>query len=571
MREEILNFIKENNLSVFGRSNVRSSSYNIFKTKDAKDINQKLSYLVSDNFILNDTKQILKFLTFTQSLEEIKKRQTFFKSIQKIENKELKKLRSGFPSWRPNYDAVVVTEQESTLLRLQEIGCPVVFLNQQGDLAGLERYDLIQVLDCENFSTMLERIPQTIFINNLEEAYMERFLIKLSAWKENINLLKNCPQTKELQEVLKELELVLPFINQEKQKVLDAKEIEYELDRINEKVIAKIKEMTLSGESVVSLLIKGIPKEIRDILEKELSQSTIPRELFQDSIPLKLDEKEVDFFLKKQSIIEFTNSAAGIKKNKETIRKIPLLLKRLEQEILYQDFIAGISKFFEKLTTFPIISPILEIKGSKNLFLSNPQPILFHLTPDQRCSILTGANSGGKTTLIEHIIQLVSLFQLGFPVSGELALPFFTEVYYFAKNKGSMSKGAFETLLTQMSEIQPGEKTLILADEIEAVTEPGVAGEIIVSTAEYFIEKNCFLVIATHLGQEVQHLLPEKCRIDGIEAKGLTENYELIVNHNPVLGKLANSTPELIIEKMAKTQQQPYFTWLFENLKKRKS
>ncbi len=108
-----------------------------------------------------------------------------------------------------------------------------------------------------------------------------------------------------------------------------------------------------------------------------------------------------------------------------------------------------------------------------------------------------------------------------------------------------MSKGAFETLLTQMSEIQPGEKTLILADEIEAVTEPGVAGEIIVSTAEYFIEKNCFLVIATHLGQEVKDLLPDKCRIDGIEARGLTENYELIVDHNPVLGKLANSTPEM--------------------------
>ncbi len=111
---------------------------------------------------------------------------------------------------------------------------------------------------------------------------------------------------------------------------------------------------------------------------------------------------------------------------------------------------------------------------------------------------------------------------------------------------------------------------MILADEIEAVTEPGVAGEIIVSTAEYFIEQNCFLIIATHLGQEVQKLLPPKSRIDGIEATGLTENYELIVNHNPVLGKLANSTPELIIEKMAKAQQKPYLEWLFGNLKKRK-
>lgn len=170
--------------------------------------------------------------------------------------------------------------------------------------------------------------------------------------------------------------------------------------------------------------------------------------------------------------------------------------------------------------------------------------------------------------MIEHIIQLVSLSQLGLNVSGELSVPLFSDVYYFAKNKGSMSKGAFETLLTQMSEIKPGEKTLILADEIEAVTEPGVAGQIIVATAEYFLDKNCFLVIATHLGQEIKDILPSRCRIDGIEAKGLTENYELIVDHNPVLGRLANSTPELIVEKMAKSLKKDYFVKLYEFLKK---
>jgi dsDNA-specific endonuclease/ATPase MutS2 len=158
---------------------------------------------------------------------------------------------------------------------------------------------------------------------------------------------------------------------------------------------------------------------------------------------------------------------------------------------------------------------------------------------------------------------------MGLKISGKVKIPLFTDVYYFAKNKGSMSKGAFETLLTQMSEINPGEKTLILADEIEAVTEPGVAGEIIVSTAEYFLKKNCFLVIATHLGQEIKEFLPKSCRIDGIEAKGLTENYELIVDHNPVLGRLANSTPELIVEKMAKSLKKDYFVYLHESLRKK--
>ncbi len=570
MREEILNFISENNLSVFGRNSVRSSPYTIFKTKDAKEINQKVLSLISNQFVFEDTKQLLKILAFTGNVAEIKKRQEFFGNLSKTENLQFKKIKKGFPSWQPNYDTVVVTEEESLLVKLKQLDCPVIFINQQSDLAGLERYDLVQVLDCENFGTMLERIPQTIFLNSLEEVYLERFLIQLSAWRENIETLNQSIKTSQLEQILSELNFLLPMIRSEKEKLLDIKEIESELVKINEKIISKIRDMTLSGESVVSLLVKGIPKEIKEILDKELSLSSIPRELFKDTIPLDLDEKEVDSFLKKQSTIQFTNSAATIKKSSESIKKIPSLLKKLEFELIYQDFIAGITKFSEKLDEFPRIEEEFLLESSKNLFLDKAQPISFNLNPQKSCSILTGANSGGKTTLIEHIIQLISLFQLGFKVSGKLTTPLFTEIYYFAKNKGSMSKGAFETLLTQMSEISPGANTLILADEIESVTEPGVAGEIIISTAEYFIGKNCFLVIATHLGQEVKNLLPEKCRIDGIEAKGLTENYELIVDHNPVLGKLANSTPELIIEKMAKSQQKPYFNWLFENLKKRK-
>ena len=146
-------------------------------------------------------------------------------------------------------------------------------------------------------------------------------------------------------------------------------------------------------------------------------------------------------------------------------------------------------------------------------------------------------------------------------------MPIFSEIYYFAKNKGSASKGAFETLLTQMAGIKPGSRTLILADEIESVTEPGVAGKVICATAEYFLNKDCFLVIATHLGQEIQKNMPRFSRIDGIEAKGLDENFDLIVDHNPVLGRLASSTPELIIEKMANSKPEDYFKFLNDKMK----
>ena len=132
-----------------------------------------------------------------------------------------------------------------------------------------------------------------------------------------------------------------------------------------------------------------------------------------------------------------------------------------------------------------------------------------------------------------------------------------------------MSKGAFETLLTQMSKIKVGNTTIVLADELEAVTEPGAAGKIISATAEYFAEKGCFIVIATHLGQEIVKNLPRYARIDGIEAKGLDERFNLIVDHNPVLGRLAHSTPELIVERMANTKRGPYFEYLVNHIGKR--
>jgi DNA mismatch repair protein MutS2 len=569
MKEEIFRFIIKNNLSIFGKNNVKLNSQNIFKTKDARDINQKVISSISNNFIFNDTKQLLKVFDFSRDILKIKMWQDFFKSLEKFPNENFSDLKKGHPIWKPSYESIVVTEDESTLVKLKSAGCKVVFINQQSDLFNLNKYEFIQFIDCGNFDTMLEKIPQAIEIDKIEDAYLERFLVILSSWIDNIKILEKIPKTSSLKNILNELYPIILLMSEGDFKPLQFKDLEIGRERINEKILKKIKEMTLSGDSVISILTKGIPKEIKDILEIELSKSDIPRELFQDIIPLKFDEKEVDFFLKKQSIRKSIDAATNLKKNSKLINRIPHLLANLEAELIYQDFIAGVTKFFETTNNFPEIGDSFFINKSKNLFISQPQPISFNLTAENRCSILTGANSGGKTTLLEHIIQLVSLSQMGFPISGEVSIPLFSEVYYFAKNKGSISRGAFENLLTQMSEILPGKHTLILADEIEAVTEPGVAGEIIISTAEFFIEQNCFLVIATHLGQEIRHLLPEKCRIDGIEAKGLTEDYELIVDHNPVLGKLANSTPELIIEKMSKSQDKPYFNWLFKNLSNR--
>lgn len=576
MENQLLNFIQENNLSPFNKfkTPIKNNNQSIYSTRDAKIIHNKVIQKISANFVFSDTSNLFNIFDFSNNLSEIKQRQEFFKKIQlsgKKQNEFLKKLTKPKEEWSPKYDILVVTEDGDIFNELKKRNCPCQLLISENDLTPLKEIDLVQVLECNEFGSALESLSQAVFLNSIEEAYLERYLEILSAWKNNITILNSIETNDKIKEILNQLSSHLELIQDKKTGVLSIEEIENLVEQINERVNQEIRKLTISGDSIVALLHKkSMPEELKSVLEFAVVESGLPRRILNIEIPVSIDMEELEKFLKEQNSSEFSIASEKIKNNANKLIQIPNNLQELSNNLILYDFISGISQFVSDEMQFPCFSEELYLKNSKNIFLEKPQPVSFYLNEETKCSILTGANSGGKTTLIEHIIQLISLSYLGLPVYGEVKIPFFTDVYYFAKNKGSLNKGAFETLLTQMSGIKPGNKTFILADEIESVTEPGVAGNIIASTADYYIRQNCFLLIATHLGYEIQKILPYKTRIDGIEAKGLDQNFELIVDHNPVLGKLANSTPELIVEKMANNEKTPYFIFLNEFLKNKK-
>jgi len=574
MKKEILKLIEENNLSPFSKNktSIKAGEKSIYKTKDAKAVYTKVLSNIADNFTFSETSNLFNCLPFTDDLKVIRERQDFFGSVAKgMGNDFLKLLTAPKRTWRPKYGIVAVTEDDKTFVELQKIGCAVKFLVNEYDMESMEDYDIIQVIDCENFSQVLERLPQTVFLDSIEDIYLERHLELLSGWKANLDILEKNNSTEEISQLVKELSPLFTLMLDKPQEHIKKEQVEQALDEINDELQNEIKNITMSGESLFSMLSRNsLPENIQVIIKNSIRKRNIPENIFQIKIPLSIDEEALDKLLRKQSAEENTGVAEKIKKKSAELRMIPKKIEELSANLILFDFLSGISQFMQKTASFPESSDNLGFEDSVNLFIEKAQPISFKLDEQNKCSILTGANSGGKTTLLEHIIQLISLFQLGLPVSGKATIPMFTDVYYFAKNKGSMNKGAFETLLTQMSTIKPGKQTLILADEIESVTEPGVAGMIISATADYFIKQNSYLVIATHLGKEIQKNLPKLSRIDGIEAKGLDEFYELIVDHNPVLGRIANSTPELIVEKMANSQKTEYFTFLYEYLKRSK-
>jgi len=574
MKQEILQFIRENKLSPFNPSKTSlSSPKSIYKTTDAKRIHNRTLHKISENFVFPETGNIFNFFQFTNNITEIKKRQLFFSNLQNIEleNDFLESLAPPRSWWKPRYDVVVVTEDAETYNKLKQMNCPVQMLISEQDTVLLEEKDVVQVIACPEYQIALESLPQAVFYKNIDEIYLERFLEEFSGHTNNLEKIKQNPTIKTLKELVEDLYHLIQLTKDGESNSIDPDEIESKIIIANQKIEEKIKQLTLSGTSLIQILSKGdLPEELKQTINETIEELNLPRQVLEIGIPLKLDEEELNKLIQHQNANEFSELAETIKDNSDKLKEIPEKLKDLTDLILYFDFLSGISKFINKEMHFPEINHELSIQKSNNIFLDNPQPISFNLSENIQASILTGANSGGKTTLIEHVIQLITLTQLGLPQSGKNKFPMFEEIYYFAKNKGSNLKGAFETLLTQMSKIKPGNKTLILADEIEAVTEPGVAGNIIAATTDYYIKQNCYLIIATHLGHEIEKILPKKTRIDGIEATGLTENFELIVNHNPVLGKLAHSTPELIVEKMANKENKEYFTFLNEFLKGKK-
>lgn len=193
-------------------------------------------------------------------------------------------------------------------------------------------------------------------------------------------------------------------------------------------------------------------------------------------------------------------------------------------------------------------------------------------TNGENCALLSGANSGGKTTTIQTLAQIVTLAQAGFPVPAKEAfLCAFEEVYFFYKSRGVVSAGAFETTLKQFAEIVVSEKPkLVLFDEVEAITEPGSAANVIAGLIEILQEDpNTSTVICSHLAKEIREVTDVPVRIDGIEARGLDENLELIVDRTPRFGFLARSTPELIVErltKLTKGKKKEVYAKILENL-----
>jgi dsDNA-specific endonuclease/ATPase MutS2 len=179
--------------------------------------------------------------------------------------------------------------------------------------------------------------------------------------------------------------------------------------------------------------------------------------------------------------------------------------------------------------------------------------------------LLSGVNSGGKTSTLDLVALVVVLAQMGMPVpASTVHLDRFTEIHYYAKSQGTLDAGAFEATLRDFGDLVDGaDGRLVLVDELESITEPGASAKIIAGILEALDEQSTTAVFVSHLAREICAAATTPLAVDGIEAVGLVDG-ELQVNRSPREGHLARSTPELIVEKLAEERGGGFYAGLLE-------
>ncbi|WP_200531825.1 DNA mismatch repair protein [Halorubrum sp. LN27] len=220
------------------------------------------------------------------------------------------------------------------------------------------------------------------------------------------------------------------------------------------------------------------------------------------------------------------------------------------------------------LTRPTLVDDGVAVRNARNLFIDGDvQPVSYAIgthslagdpglasaeapPTGDRVSVLTGANSGGKTTLLETLCAVALLASMGLPVPAEEAEVGAFDRIVFHRRHASFNAGVLEsTLKSVVPPLVADGRTLMLVDEFEAITEPGRAADLLNGLVTLTVDRGALGVYVTHLAEDLSPL-PEPARIDGIFAEGLTSDLDLRVDYQPRFGTVGKSTPEFIVSRL---------------------
>jgi HPt (histidine-containing phosphotransfer) domain-containing protein len=211
----------------------------------------------------------------------------------------------------------------------------------------------------------------------------------------------------------------------------------------------------------------------------------------------------------------------------------------------------------KKIASSPAVLPVNYSIGTP----STDGQVAAEPIPPRNVVMLTGANSGGKTTLLTTLASIHILSLYGLPVPCESAEVSPMPLYLF-RRRMTRKIGSLEQALRSLipvfassssSDRGKEKRNLILIDEFEALTEPGAAGRIIATMMNRAALGNDLVLLVTHLARETLPHIKLPIRVDGIEASGFDPTTgELVVDRQPKFGHIGSSSPQHIVNKLSK-------------------
>ena len=330
------------------------------------------------------------------------------------------------------------------------------------------------------------------------------------------------------------------------------------------------------ADTIDFALQEGV-KKLYEYLDK--IEINIPKEIYSSEYPCVINRDSVEFIESElESRINDERSKGEVTIANSTVKVMEKSRKAISKFIELDMWIGVGNWSVSNRCTIPDIclnNPGVWMKDGRHLLLGcTPDPVTYgigEVSPEldrDRIALLSGANSGGKTTLLETLGSMILLTHSGLPVPASYAkIGLLDELHILAKVSGTQSAGALERTLKKLADVLvSSQRKIILADELEAITEPGAASLILgglLKASKGNHDTNILLV--THIGNSISDVMGGEIRIDGIEAQGLDENMDLIVDRNPKRNLLAKSTPELIVRRLASRSKGPT-SEIFSNL-----
>ncbi|KZX11018.1 endonuclease MutS2 [Methanobrevibacter filiformis] len=526
----------------------------------------------SENRILllapsKNIKAIKKQLSFVMNAKE---------AVSKLPISKLQKLMKNLhepQEVRPKFDAskAILVESPEDYDYLLDLKLnqyyPIITLSESMMIEEeLQNYELIIYVYTQGFLEV-DDSNNLVMINKDSPVHEIVPEIILDYFNHNKKLFEKVLEIRKIlgkDSVLEDVVTILESVDSFKLKEIDLDEIINSSKKIADNELKEaIKNIDIDGDEVLDLLNNEIPPKIGKIFDKIItkakntikSESGIDFDPFLRKYPLELDENEIERIKQMESskkenrIFDIKSTVAsqlGAIKEKAIIEV---------KEALEFDYGFCLGSFAHEYNLSPPkFANSFKLKGALHLELGlekgdNIQRVDYDLSVPDNIALLTGANSGGKTTLLETIGQIAIMAQMGLPVCAESAeVKLLDEMYHFSK-KRSLDAGAFESFLNVFIPIVTTDsEKLVLLDELEGITELEAAVKIISSFIDMIKESKSFGIIVTHMAKELMEYTD--IRVDGIEAKGLDEKYELIVDRTPKMNCLARSTPEFILKRI---------------------